>query len=198
MSYKNKTILWSPAAAHSDKFVVASDALRLYETKGPQGGRSLIQGALGPGINSNNGFKLLDTVAFQQQSIKCASWCQNERNPLLMAAGPCPHHNQPQYISTVDTGSIFGVLGCAEETGLTHTGLFSGRVVLLRFFDENKRVKEFVPRYARACNVVAWNKHIPQQIAVGLDRVRNGCGYECVLLIEFQLNGDLSPFIIYI
>lgn len=38
--------------------------------------------------------------------------------------------------------------------------------------DSNKIIREFTPRYSRACNSVAWNPTHPAQLAIGLDKVR--------------------------
>jgi hypothetical protein len=58
-------------------------------------------------------------------------------------------------------------------------GLQNGRVVVTNFSNDigqNSFVKEFVPKYTRACNDVAWNPSLTNMIAVGFDKLRSDFG----------------------
>uniref|UniRef100_K3WA83 Uncharacterized protein n=1 Tax=Globisporangium ultimum (strain ATCC 200006 / CBS 805.95 / DAOM BR144) TaxID=431595 RepID=K3WA83_GLOUD len=53
-------------------------------------------------------------------------------------------------------------------------GMGSGKVLLSDFQDPRSRaVREFVPKYSRPCNAVAWNKALPNQLAAGFEKVRS-------------------------
>lgn len=70
-------------------------------------------------------------------------------------------------------------------------GLGSGKLVVTQFGDQslpwsqNKR-HEFIPKFNRACNSVAWNPSNANQIAIGLDKVRNDF---CTLIWDVEYSG---------
>lgn len=53
-------------------------------------------------------------------------------------------------------------------------GMGTGKIVLSDFQDSRARiVREFVPKYPRPCNAVAWNTSLPQHLAAGFEKVRS-------------------------
>jgi hypothetical protein len=49
--------------------------------------------------------------------------------------------------------------------------------IIARIGTSTRRVvREFVPKYTRPCNAIAWNKQTSNILAVGLERMRNGHG----------------------
>lgn len=57
---------------------------------------------------------------------------------------------------------------------LIAAGMGSGKVVLSDFQDPRARaVREYVPKYSRPCNAVAWNRALPHHLAAGFDKVRS-------------------------
>ncbi|TYZ68686.1 hypothetical protein PybrP1_006619 [[Pythium] brassicae (nom. inval.)] len=62
----------------------------------------------------------------------------------------------------------------AAKPLLIAAGMGSGKVVLSDFQDPRARaVREYVPKYSRPCNAVAWNRALPQHLAAGFDKVRS-------------------------
>jgi hypothetical protein len=51
----------------------------------------------------------------------------------------------------------------------------------MRFHSQHRVVKEFSPKYPRPCNVVSFNPVQPNQLAMGLDKVRNDY---CTLIFD--------------
>ncbi|TMW60229.1 hypothetical protein Poli38472_000271 [Pythium oligandrum] len=69
-------------------------------------------------------------------------------------------------------------------------GLGSGKVVLSDFQDARTRVvREFVPKYSRPCNAVAWNTAVPHQLAAGFEKVRSDC---CTLVWDVNTGSSGS------
>ncbi|KYR00614.1 hypothetical protein DLAC_02638 [Tieghemostelium lacteum] len=60
-----------------------------------------------------------------------------------------------------------------SDPNLIACGLTNGKTVLTSFTSLNRVLKEFSTKHSRHCNVIAWNPIFKNQIAVGLDKVRN-------------------------
>ena len=77
---------------------------------------------------------------------------------------------------------------------LIATGDVTGKVTLVSLFDKSLGVvKEFTPTYSRQCNTIAWNPLNPNQVAVGLDKIRNDNSVLIWDITHTQANTTTSP-----
>ena len=113
-------------------------------------------------------FTLIDSIAYPGQAFKCIGWSHARASPYMVAGG---HQNGKLVVMNFNASSVGGGLA----TGNTYD--YGAPSAASSNADVHTRiVKEFHPRYARACQVVCWNPVHTSQVATGLDRVRNGCG----------------------
>ncbi|DAZ99931.1 TPA: hypothetical protein N0F65_008738 [Lagenidium giganteum] len=73
---------------------------------------------------------------------------------------------------------------------LIAAGTGSGKVTLSDFQETRTRVvREFLPKYSRPCNAVAWNNALPNQIAAGFEKVRSDF---CTLVWDINASAGAS------
>lgn len=121
-------------------------------------------------------FHLLDSISYPGQVFKCLGWSHARASPYMVAAGQISGKLVVMNFATPLT-STGGSLSSHDSS--SNSGGESASCI----------VKEFQPRYARACHVVQWNPVHTGQVAVGLDRVRNGCG---TLIWDVEQKGSVS------
>ena len=160
---KPKLILWSPALL--DHFIVVSSSIRLYQSTA----------AAREHLQQSHDLATAGSGHPDKQQGQ-------PRSPPLVAASPSPSPS-PSPFRLLDTVSYpqHSIRAVAWTTSasdplLVAAGLLSGKLALIRFREEVRVVKEFDPRYQRACHAVAWSAHWEERVAVGLDRVRNSPG----------------------
>ena len=88
-----------------------------------------------------------------------------------------------------DPTSVIRCVAWANSPGLFCVGTSTGKAILQSF--ENAGKREIVPKYARACNTVSFNQM--EQIAIGLDKVRNDF---CTLIYDANnFSNEVEPML---
>lgn len=164
MSKQKMVVEWSPH--DTSLFAVGADNLRLFET-------TTTSAASAPSSSSS-----LSTPA-ASADIDGAMTTQRKRSFRL-----------------VKINAQITQLKCMEwypfeaKPLLIAAGMGSGKVVLSDFQDTRARaVREFVPKYSRPCNAVAWNRALPNQLAAGFEKVRSDF---CTLVWDLNTSGGAS------
>jgi len=145
-----KLIEWSPHDA--TRFAVASSTdLRLYDIQIQKGKRTSFS-LQSPSIDIRElkSVTLLG-VNYDIQGAKCMSWCPDDLERSLIAAG-------------LPTGKVqltFFPASSASNSSLSNGSKKSSHII-----------KEFVPKHSRACNCLAWNPIYKNLLVAGLDKVR--------------------------
>ena len=154
---KNKLILWCPHPNYLDHFIVVSSYIRLYQTRNT---------ATAITLNAQ-----LTPLADQPAAATAAS-------PPAETVSPFRFVDQIKYPQQSIRAVSFAPSSSSTSTPLLlAAGLLSGKLELLSFSHGDQRVlKEFDPRYQRACHAVSWNPTYQQQVAIALDRVRSSPG----------------------
>jgi hypothetical protein len=116
------------------------------------------------------------------------TWCTDANDPTVIAGGMATGRvalfrmddastRQSSYQSSMDFGGhrtthIIGTLLNTSTAANSNTSNGSGS----GSGGTRRVVREFVPKYTRPCNAIAWNKQTTNILAVGLERMRNGHG----------------------
>lgn len=164
MSKQKMVVEWSPH--DTSLFAVGADNLRLFETTTSPSAASVSTTSAGAPVtsgDSNDVLPLSSGLASASTSPAATVTTQRKRSFRLVKINAqvtqlkCmewyPHANKPLLIAA---------------------GMGSGKVVLSDFNDTRVRaVREYVPKYSRPCNAVAWNTAVPNQLAAGFDKVRS-------------------------
>ena len=160
---KNKLILWCPHINYLDHFIVVSSYIRLYQTRNTAT-------AIAPNTQ-------LTPLVDQPSASATATTTANGGQSSVDAVSPFRFVDQIRYPQQSIRAVSFAPTSVSSTPLLLAAGLLSGKLELLSFSHGDQRVlKEFDPRYQRACHAVSWNPTYQQQVAIALDRVRSSPG----------------------
>eukprot|EP00743_Colponemidia_sp_Colp-15_P004686 GILK01005049.1.p1 GENE.GILK01005049.1~~GILK01005049.1.p1 ORF type:complete len:1033 (+),score=162.65 GILK01005049.1:118-3216(+) len=109
----------------------------------------------------------LQSITSEIQGIRCVAWSPRESEAQRMCVGLATGK-----VLLIDFARLHPDKGGNEETN-------GGAIV-----------KEFVPRFSRMCNDVAWNPVYTERIAAGLDKVRSDF---CTLVWDINVQGSTGP-----
>lgn len=160
MSKQKMVVEWSPH--DTSLFAVGADNLRLFET-------TTTSSASAPSSSSTGATVDVDRAMTTQRKRSFRLVKINAQITQLKCMEWYPFEAKPLLIAA---------------------GMGSGKVVLSDFQDTRARaVREFVPKYSRPCNAVAWNKALPNQLAAGFEKVRSDF---CTLVWDLNTSSGAS------